>query len=135
MIDNVYSMKPPWSVLETTAKQCQFWRYNAEGLSLLLLLILKEEYLQPIKMYIYIYYPPPKKNLWGIMIKAPSFRLCFRPSVRDLSVLLNISNTNEYFFPLLYTCIYYNHPVKFRQEQIQNGRLIAIFVCSNWQNI
>ena len=32
------------------------------------------------------------------------------------------------------TCIYYHppiNPVKFRQDQIQNGRLIAIFVCSN----
>ena len=43
-----------------------------------------------------------------------------------------------FFFPILYTCIYYNplmNPVKFRQDQIQNGRLINIFVCSNWQNI
>ena len=27
------------------------------------------------------------------------------------------------------------NPVKFCQDQIQNGWLIAIFVCSNWQNI
>ena len=42
---------------------------------------------------------------------------------------MHISNTNEYFFPILYTCIKYNplmNPVKFRQDQIQNGRLIAI---------
>ena len=60
--------------------------------------------------------------------------LCFRPSFR----LSNISNTNEYFFPILYTCIYYNPPmnsVKFRHDQIHNGRPIIIFVCSNWQNI
>ena len=27
------------------------------------------------------------------------------------------------------------HPVRFRQDQIKNGRLITIFVFSNWQNI
>ena len=58
-----------------------------------------------------------------------SVRPSVRPSVRDLSVRMNISNTNEYFFPILYTCINYNPPiipVKCRQDQIQNGRLIAI---------
>ena len=47
-------------------------------------------------------------------------------------------NTNEYWLPILYTCINYNPPmnsVKFHPDQIYNGRLIAIFVCSNWQNI
>ena len=51
---------------------------------------------------------------------------------------MNISNTNEHFFPILYTCINYYppmNPVKFRLDQIQNGRLISTFVCSNWQNI
>ena len=51
---------------------------------------------------------------------------------------MNISNTNKHFFPNLYTCINYTfpmNPVKFPQDQIQIGRLIAIFVCSNWQNI
>ena len=50
---------------------------------------------------------------------------------------MNISNTNEHFFQILYTCINYYppmNPVKFRLDQIHNGRLIAIFVCSNWQN-
>ena len=38
-------------------------------------------------------------------------------------------NTNEHFFPKFYTCINFNppmNPVKFRQDQIQNGQLIAI---------
>ena len=42
------------------------------------------------------------------------------------------------FFLILYRCIYYNplkKPVKFRQDKIQNSRLIAIFVGRNWQNI
>ena len=59
---------------------------------------------------------------------------CFK----NLSVRLNFSNTNEYWFPILYTCINYNppiYPVKFRPDQIKNGRVIAIFVCLNWQNI
>ena len=53
---------------------------------------------------------------------------------------MHISNTNEYFFPIIYTCINYNppmNPVKFPQDQISNGWLNevnAIFVCSNWQN-
>ena len=64
----------------------------------------------------------------------PSVRL----SIRDLSVRINISNTNKYFFSILYTCIYFNppmNPIKFHPDKIQNGRPIAIFVCSNWQNI
>ena len=73
------------------------------------------------------------------MIWAPSVvRLCFHPSVRDLSVRMNISHTNEYFFPILYTCIYSNppmNPVKFCPDKILNGWLIVIFVCWNWQNI
>ena len=55
-----------------------------------------------------------------------------------LSVRINIFNTNEHFFPILYTCINYYppmNPVKFRLDQIHNGRLLAIFVCSNWPNI
>ena len=42
------------------------------------------------------------------------------------------------FDAILYTCIFYNfpmNPVKFGHDQIQNGWLIAIVVCSNWQNI
>ena len=65
----------------------------------------------------------------------PSVCVSVRPSILP-SVRKNISN--EYFFPILYTCIYNNppmNPVKFRQDKIQNVRLIAIFVCSNWQNI
>ena len=56
--------------------------------------------------------------------------------LKMLSVQMNIPNTNEHFSPILNTCIYYNpsmNPVKFRQDQIQNGRLIAIYVCLNWQ--
>ena len=71
---------------------------------------------------LWIYYPQLKNNfLWGIMIWAPS--------VRDLSVRMNISNANEHFFPILSTWIFYNppiNPVQCRQDQIQNGRLIAI---------
>ena len=55
------------------------------------------------------------------------------PFIRDLSIRMNISNT---MLNILNTCIYYNppmNPVKCRQDQIQNGRHIAIFVCSNWQ--
>ena len=47
-------------------------------------------------------------------------------------------NTNEHCFPILYTCINYNppmNPVKFCLDQIQNGWLNTIFVCSNCQNI
>ena len=54
--------------------------------------------------------------------------------LKILSVRMNISNTNEHFFPILYTCINYYppmNPVKFRRDKIQNVRLIAIFVCSN----
>ena len=43
-----------------------------------------------------------------------------------------------FFFPIVYTCINYNppmNPVKFFPDEIQNGRLITMFVCSNWQNI
>ena len=62
--------------------------------------------------------------------KLGSIRPADRPAVRPrLSVRMHISNTNEYFFPILYTCIDYNPPintVKCRQDQIQNGRLIAI---------
>ena len=58
-----------------------------------------------------------------------SVRPAIRPAIQDFSVRMNISNTNEYFFPILYTFITYNppmNPVKCRQDQIQNGRLIAI---------
>ena len=51
---------------------------------------------------------------------------------------MNISNINDYLFLILYTCSYYNPPmnsVKFCQDHIQNGLLIAIFEVSNWQNI
>ena len=51
-----------------------------------------------------------------------------------LSIRMNISFTNAYLFLILYTCINYippMNPVKFCQDQIQNGRLLAIFVCSN----
>ena len=54
--------------------------------------------------------------------------------LKILSVRMNISNTNEHFFPILYTCINDNppmNPVKFCPDQVQNGRLIAIFVCLN----
>ena len=58
--------------------------------------------------------------------------------LKILSVRINISNTNEYVFWILYTRINYNppmYPVKFRPDQIQNSLLISSFVCSNWQNI
>ena len=57
--------------------------------------------------------------------------------LKILSVRMTMM-TNEHFFPILCTCINYNppmYPVKLRPDQIQNGRLITIFVCSNWQNI
>ena len=57
-----------------------------------------------------IYFPPPqKKYLWGIMIWSVRPYVC--ASVRDLSVQMDISNCNEYVFPILYTCIYYNLPM------------------------
>ena len=78
----------------------------------------------------------------GSNLKWPTYcHFCFlklTKYLKMLSVRMNISNTNEYFFPIFYTCIYYNplmNPVKCRPDQIQNGQLIAIFVCSNWQNI
>ena len=58
--------------------------------------------------------------------------------LKMLSVRINISNTNEHFFPILYTYNNYNppmNPVKFRPDYIHNGQLLAIFVCSDWQNI
>ena len=58
--------------------------------------------------------------------------------LKILSVRMNISKTNKYWFPILHTCINHNramNPVKFCQDQIQNGWLIVIFVASNWQNI
>ena len=58
--------------------------------------------------------------------------------LKNLSVGINISNTNKYFYPILYTCINKNlpmNPVRFPQDHIQNGWLIAIYVCSYWQNI
>ena len=54
--------------------------------------------------------------------------------LKILSARMDISNTNEYFFSILYTCIYYHtlmNSVNFCPDQIQNGQLIAIFVCSN----
>ena len=75
--------------------------------------------------------------IWAPSVR-PSVRPSVFPSVRDLSVRINISDTNEYFFLILYKCINYNppmNPVKCRHDQTQNGRLITIFVCSNWPNI
>ena len=54
------------------------------------------------------------------------------------SVRINIYNTNDYCFPIVYTYINHNppmNPLKFCQDQIKNGWLIAIIVCANWQNI
>ena len=50
--------------------------------------------------------------------------------LKILCVRMHISNTNEYFFLILCKSINYYplmNPVKFRQDKIQNGRLIAIF--------
>ena len=61
------------------------------------------------------------------------------PNIWKLCQSRGISpNTNEYFFPIFYLCINFNlpmNPVKICPDQIQNGRLIAIFVCWNWPNI
>ena len=62
--------------------------------------------------------------------KWPTYRrfclLKFTKYLKILSVRMDISNTNEYLFSILYTCIY-NHTlvnsVKFCPDQIQNGRL------------
>ena len=86
-------------------------------------------------LYTCINYHPPMKK-WPTYCHFCLLKLT--NYLKMLSVQMNISNTNEYFFPILYTCIYYNppmNPVKCRQDQIQNGRLIAICVCLNWQNI
>ena len=67
--------------------------------------------------------------------KWPTYRhFCLLKLIKYLKILsvrINISNANEYLFPILYTCINYNHPmnpVKFGQDQIQNGWQITIFV-------
>ena len=77
-----------------------------------------------------LFYPPLKKFLFVRDNNLGSVRPFVCPSFLPwLSVRINISNTNEYFFPILYTCIYYNppmNPVKCRQDPTQNGRLIAI---------
>ena len=81
--------------------------------------------------HLWIYYPPQKIIFWGGIMIWPSVR----PSKICPSGWIS-PNTNEHFFLILYTCIYYNppmNPVKFRQDQIQNGWLIAILVCWNWQ--
>ena len=49
--------------------------------------------------------------------------------LKILSVKMNISNSNEHFFPILYTCIYYNppmNPVKLSPDQIQNRSFVRI---------
>ena len=75
----------------------------------------------------------PKKRPEGVLYENNTLHLILRMRYfyynffSGVSVWINI-NTNEYFFPILYTCIYYNspmNPVKFCQDQIQNGRLIA----------
>ena len=108
-----------------------------------------------------ICYPPLKRKiLFGITIWAQSFHPSVFASVcprfvrpdeyrhfcllkltkyfKMLPFQMNISNTNEHFFPILYTCINYKppmNPVEFCPDKIHNSRLFAIFVCSNWQNI
>ena len=60
------------------------------------------------------------------MVDLLLFLLKLTKYLKILSVWMNISNTNEHF-PILYTYITYNplmNPVKFRQNQIQNGRLM-----------
>ena len=90
------------------------------------------------------YHPPmnPVKCCQDLNSKWPTCRhfclLKFTKYLKMLSVRINISNTNEHFFPILYTWINYHppmNPVKCRQDPIQNCQLIAIFVCWNWQNI
>ena len=93
-----------------------------------------------ISMYIYMCIIPHQKFFFVGDNDLGSVRLCVRTSlcvfvrasVQDLSVRMNVSNTNAYFFPILYTCIYYNpslNPVKFHLDHISNGRLIATLVC------
>ena len=98
------------------------------------------EYFFPI-LYRCIYYNPPMnpvKCRQDRIQNGLTYRhfclLKLTKYLKMLCVWMNISNTNEYFFPILYTCIYYNppmNPVKCRPDQIHNGRIIAIFVCSN----
>ena len=52
----------------------------------------------------------------GSKSKWPTYRhfCCLKLTkyLKTLSALMNISNTNEYiFFPIIYTCIYYNPPM------------------------
>ena len=57
--------------------------------------------------------------------------------LKTVSVPMNITNSNDFFCDF-YTCIHNNppiNPVKFGHDQIKNGWLIAIVVCSNWHNI
>ena len=70
--------------------------------------------------------------LWGIMIWAPSF--C--PSEICRSGWISPTPMNICFYTLHMHLLQSSmNPVKFRQDQIKNGGLLAIFVCSNWQNI
>ena len=51
----------------------------------------------------------------GSNSKWPTYRhfclLKLTKYLKMLSVWMNISNTNEYLFPIIYTCIYYNPPM------------------------
>ena len=42
---------------------------------------------------------------------SPFFGLKLTKYLKMLSIRINISNTNEYLFPIIYTCIYYNPPM------------------------
>ena len=50
--------------------------------------------------------------------------------LKILSVRMNISNTNEYWFPILYICIYYNppsNPVKFKMVDFSSFLFAQIY--------
>ena len=64
----------------------------------------------------------------GSNSKWPTYRHCcllkLTKYLKMLSVQMNISNTNEYLFPILYTCIYYNppmNPVECRQDPMSKS--------------
>ena len=58
------------------------------------------------------------------------------PFLKILSVQINISNTNEYLFQIIYTCIYYNpamNPYILQQGFYLVGDTIAlaIYLCKH----
>ena len=71
---------------------------------------------------------------FDVQIHYFTINMNFCPSVRPsvcASVQMNIFNTNEHLFPILFTCIKYNppmNPVKFCPDQIRIRNFIHAFI-------